>query len=49
MSTRDLKDHWKPSVWIDPIWIVLGIWLLQGIRICVKEPILLFIVGNCAG
>ena len=37
MSTRDLKHPWKPSVWIDWIWIVLGSWLLQGIRICVKE------------
>ena len=39
MSTRDLKHPWKPSVWI--IWIgaiVLGSWLLQGIRIRVKEP-----------
>ena len=39
MSTRDLKHPWKSSVWI--IWIgaiVLGSWLLQGIRICVKEP-----------
>ena len=39
MSTRDLKHPWKPSVWI--IWIgaiVLGSGLLQGIRICVKEP-----------
>ena len=39
MSTRDLKHPWKPLVWI--IWIgaiVLGSWLLQGIRICVKEP-----------
>ena len=38
MSTRDLKNPWKPSAWI--IWIgatVLGSWLLQGIRICVKE------------
>ena len=38
MSTRYLKHPWKPSVWIDWIWIVLGSWLLQGIRICVKEP-----------
>ena len=38
MSTRDVKHPWKPSVWIDWIWIVLGSWLLQGIRICVKEP-----------
>ena len=39
MSTRNLKHPWKPSVWI--IWIgaiVLGSWLLQGIKICVKEP-----------
>ena len=43
MSTRDLKHPWKPSVWIDWIWIVLGSWFLQGI--CVKEPILLFFVG----
>ena len=38
MSTRDLIHPWKPSVWIDWIWIVLGNRLLQGIRICVKEP-----------
>ena len=38
MSTRDLKHPWKPSVWIDWIWIVLGSWLLQGITISVKEP-----------
>ena len=38
MSTRDLKHPWKPLVWIDWIWIVLGSWVLQGIRICVKEP-----------
>ena len=38
MSMRHLKLPWKPSVWIDWIWIVLGIWLLQGIRICVKVP-----------
>ena len=38
MSTRELKHPWKPSVWIDWFWIVLGSWLLQGIRICVKEP-----------
>ena len=38
MSTRDLKCSWKPTVWIDWIWIVLGSWLLQGIRVCVKEP-----------
>ena len=38
MSTRDLEHPWKPSVWIDWILIVLGSWLLQGIRICVKEP-----------
>ena len=49
MSTRDLKHPWKPTVWIDWIWIVLGSWLLQGIRVCVKEPFLLFFVGNCAG
>ena len=38
MSTRDLKHPWKPSVWIGLDWIVLGSWLLQGIRVCVKEP-----------
>ena len=38
MSTRNLKHPWKLSVWIDWIWIVLGSWLLQGIRVCVKEP-----------
>ena len=37
MSTRDLKHPWKPALWIDWIWIVLRSWLLQGIRICVKE------------
>ena len=37
MSTRDLKHPWKPSVWIIPSF-VLGSWLLQGIRTCVKEP-----------
>ena len=39
MSTRDLKHPLKTSVWI--IWIgaiVIGSWLLQGIRTCVKEP-----------
>ena len=39
MSTRDSKHPWKPSVW--SIWIgaiVLGSWLLQGTRVCVKEP-----------
>ena len=38
MSTRDLKRPWKPTVWI--VWnraIVLGSWLLQGIRIRVKD------------
>ena len=47
MSTRDLKHPWKPSVWI--IWIgaiVLGSWLLQGIRICVKEPHFTFFCGK---
>ena len=39
MSTRDIKRPWKPSVWIIRIGaIVLGSWLLQGIRTCVKEP-----------
>ena len=38
MSTRDLKHPWKPSVWIWIGAIVLGSWLLQGIRTCVKEP-----------
>ena len=50
MSTRDLKHPWKPLVWI--IWIgaiVSGSWLLQGIRICVKESYFNFFVGNCAG
>ena len=47
MSTRDLKHPWKPPVWIDWIWIVFGSWVLQGF--CVKEPIFLFFVGNCAG
>ena len=46
MSTRDLKHPWKPSVWTDWIWIVLGSWLLQGIRICVKEPYFTFFCGN---
>ena len=47
MSTRDLKHPWKPSVWI--IWIrsiVLGSWLLQGIRIRVKEPYFTFCCGK---
>ena len=47
MSTRDLKHPWKPSVWI--IWfgaIVLGSWLLQGIRICVKEPYFTIFCGK---
>ena len=47
MSTRDLKHPWKPSVWI--IWIgaiVLGSWLLQGIRICVKEPYFIIFCGK---
>ena len=38
MSTRDLKHPWKPSVWIELDWIVLGSWVLQGTRVCVKEP-----------
>ena len=45
MSTQDLKHPWKPSVWI--IWIraiVLGSWLLQGIRICVRELIFPFLL-----
>ena len=46
MSTRDLKHPWKPSVWIDWIWIVLGDWLLQGIRICVKEPYFTIFYGK---
>ena len=49
MSTRDLKHPCKPSEWIHWIWIVLGSGLLQGIRIFVKEPLLVFFVGNCAG
>ena len=47
MSTWDLKHPWKPSVWI--IWIgaiVLGSWLLQGIRICVKEPYFTIFCGK---
>ena len=39
MSKRDLKRSSKPTAWI--IWIeaiVLGSWLLQGIRICVNKP-----------
>ena len=47
MSTRDLKHPWKPSMWI--IWIaaiVLGSWLLQGIRICVKEPYFTIFCGK---
>ena len=47
MSTQDLKHPWKPSVWI--IWIgaiVLGSWLLQGIRICVKEPYFTIFCGK---
>ena len=46
MSTQDLKHPGKPSVWIDWIWIVLGSWLLQGIRICVKEPYFTFFCGK---
>ena len=46
MSTRDLKHPWKPSVWIDWIWIVLGSWLLQGIRICVKEAYFTIFCGK---
>ena len=47
MSTRDLKHPWKHSVWI--IWIgaiVLGSWLLQGIRSCVKEPYFTIFCGK---
>ena len=47
MSTRDLKHPWKPSVWI--IWIspiVLGSWLLQAIRTCVKEPYFTIFCGK---
>ena len=47
MSTRDLKKPWKPSVCI--IWIgaiVLGSWLLQRIRICVKEPYFTIFCGK---
>ena len=47
MSTRDLKHPWKPPVWI--IWIgaiILGSWLLQGIRICVKEPYFTIFCGK---
>ena len=43
MSTRDLKHPWKPSVWI--IWIgaiVLGSWLLQGIRTFCEGAIFYF-------
>ena len=47
MSTRDLKHPWNPSVWIILIGaIVLGSWLLQGIRICVKEPYFTFFCGK---
>ena len=36
---RDLKHPWKPSVRIIRFGaIVLGSWLLEGIKICVKEP-----------
>ena len=28
-------------------WIVLGSWVLQGIRVCVKEPFSIFFVGKC--
>ena len=39
MSTRDPKRPWKPTVWLIGIEaIVLGSWLLQEIRICVKVP-----------
>ena len=47
MSTRDLKHPWKPTVWI--FWIgviVLGSLLLQGIRICVKEPYFTIFCGT---
>ena len=47
MSTRDLKHPWKLSVWIIRIGaIVLGSWLLQGIRICVKEPYFTIFCGK---
>ena len=47
MSARDLKHPWKPSVWIIGIGaIVLGSWLLQGIRICVKEPYFTIFCGK---
>ena len=46
MSWRDLKHPWKPSVWIDWISILLGSWLLQGIRICVKEPYFTIFCGK---
>ena len=47
MSTRDLEHPWKLSVWIIGIGaIVLGSWLLQGIRICVKEPYFTLFCGK---
>ena len=50
MSTRDLKHPWKPSVCITRIGaIVLGSWLMQGIRIrviCVKEPYFTIFCGK---
>ena len=46
MSTWDLKHPWKPSVCIGWIWIVLGIWLLQGIRICVNERLFTIFCGK---
>ena len=47
MSAQDLEHPWKPSVRI--IWIgaiVLGSWLLQGSRICVKEPYFTIFCGK---
>ena len=46
MSTRDLKNPWKPSVWIWIGAIVLGSWLLQGITVCVKEPYFTIFCGK---
>ena len=31
-------------MWIGLVWIVLGSWVLQGIRSCVKEPFFLFLL-----